>query len=140
MRFDAEVTALSAKMRSEKMTKTQVQDVKLPEAVMPSCPTRKLLKGQKALVTGAASGIGKSIAAALGQAGADVIVNYVTRSKGAQEVVDEVKKHGSKAIAFKADVSKEDQVKAMFQKMIEDFGTIDILVCNAGIHQFPVNI
>jgi glucose 1-dehydrogenase len=49
----------------------------LPKVVLPQCPAEKILRGQKALVTGANSGIGKAIAVALGQAGADVVVNYV---------------------------------------------------------------
>jgi glucose 1-dehydrogenase len=95
----------------------------------------KLLKGQKALVTGANSGIGLAVAVALGQAGADVVVNYVRGDEAAQEVVNTIKKNGTNAMAIMADVSKEDQVQAMFKKMIGEFGTIDILVNNAGLQQ-----
>ncbi|MGE0633677.1 MAG: SDR family oxidoreductase [Pseudobdellovibrionaceae bacterium] len=102
---------------------------------MPSRPCMKLLKGQKAMVTGANSGIGKAIAIQLGKEGADVVVNYVVGDEEAQEVVDEIKKSGSKAYAHKADVSKEDQVVAMFQKMYQEFGTIDIMVNNAGLQR-----
>jgi len=94
-----------------------------------------LLKGQKALVTGANSGIGKAVAIALGEAGADVVVNYVRGEEAANEVVDIIKAAGGKAITALADVSKEDQVQAMFKKMIDEFGTIDILVNNAGLQQ-----
>ena len=97
--------------------------------------TPKLLNGQRALVTGANSGIGKAVAIALGQAGADVVVNYVTGDAAAQEVVETAATHGGRAIAIKADVSQEDQVQAMFRKMIEEFGTIDILVNNAGLQR-----
>jgi len=102
---------------------------------MPTPDTLKILKGQKALVTGANSGIGKAVAIGLGHAGADVVVNYVTHPEAAQEVVQEIQKTGSKAYAHQTDVSKEDQVLGMFQKMIKDFGTIDILVSNAGLQR-----
>jgi glucose 1-dehydrogenase len=94
-----------------------------------------LLKGQKALVTGANSGIGRAVAIALGEAGADVVVNYVRGDEAAQEVVGLIQKTGSRAIAIQADVSKEDQVYAMFERMIKELGTIDILVNNAGLQQ-----
>lgn len=93
------------------------------------------LKGQSALVTGANSGIGKAVAIALGNEGANVVVNYVTKPEMAQEVVDEIKSSGGNAIALAADVSKEDQVQAMFQEMYKEFGTIDILVNNAGLQK-----
>jgi glucose 1-dehydrogenase len=85
---------------------------------LPTLPIPVLLKGQKALVTGANSGIGKAIAIALGAAGADVAVNYVDGE-----------------VAIKADVSSETEVQAMFQLMIQEFGTIDILVNNAGLQR-----
>lgn len=105
------------------------------EGVLPSCPIVKALKGQKALVSGANSGIGKAIAIALGHAGADVVVNYVTRPGEAQKVADEIQHCGARAYAYQADVSKEDQVEAMFADMFKRFGTIDILVNNAGIQK-----
>jgi glucose 1-dehydrogenase len=94
-----------------------------------------LLKGQKALVTGANSGIGKAVAIALGQAGADVVVNYVVGDAEAQDVVNTLQSAGVRALAIKADVSSEEQVQAMFQRMIAEFGTIDILVNNAGLQR-----
>jgi glucose 1-dehydrogenase len=107
-----------------------------PKPILPSKrPLPKLLSGQKALVTGANSGIGRAVAIALGQAGADVVVNYVRGDDAAKETVDTIKATGSKAIAVLADISKEDQVQAMFKKMMEEFGTIDILVNNAGLQQ-----
>jgi glucose 1-dehydrogenase len=107
-----------------------------PAAVMPSLEQQVVLKGQKALVTGASSGIGKQVAIALGHAGADVVVNYVTDPDKAEEAVQEIKRRcGINAMAIKADVSQEDQVQAMFQTMREEFGTIDILVNNAGLQQ-----
>ncbi len=111
------------------------QPEKLPEVVMPAPDPQKILKGQKALVTGANSGIGKAVAIGLGRAGADVVVNYVTHPEAAQEVVQEIQQAGSRAYAHQADVSKEDQVVGMFQKMIQELGTIDILVSNAGLQR-----
>jgi len=107
-----------------------------PKPILPpKRPIPTLLKGQKALVTGANSGIGKAVAIALGEAGADVVVNYVRGEEAANEVVETIKAGGSKAITALADVSKEDQVQAMFKKMYDEFGTIDILVNNAGLQQ-----
>lgn len=93
------------------------------------------LKGQSALVTGANSGIGKGVALALANDGANVVVNYVTHPEAAEAVVNQIKENGGNAIAIQADVSKEDQVQAMFQTMFQEFGTIDILVNNAGIQK-----
>jgi glucose 1-dehydrogenase len=106
-----------------------------PEVVMPSYNVIKVLKGQKAIVTGANSGIGKAVAIALGQAGADVVVNYFAGDDEAKAVSDEIKKFGVKSYAHKADVSKENEVIEMFQKMIKEFGTVDIMVSNAGIQR-----
>ena len=101
----------------------------------PPVAVHKLLTGQKALVTGANSGIGKGVAIALGQAGADVVVNYVDDDAAADAVVEEIRRSGAKAFAHKADVSSEDQVAAMFARMIGEFGTVDILVSNAGLQR-----
>src|SRR2546427_4071275 len=98
----------------------------LPEVVMPACAVQQVLRGQKALVTGANSGIGLGVALALGRAGADVVVNYVSGDETAQRVVEEIQQHDVRAYAHKADVSKEDRVQAMFQRMFDEFGTIDI--------------
>ena len=95
----------------------------------------KLLEGQKALVTGANSGIGKAVAIGLARAGAEVVVNYVTKEDAATEVVNEIKAEGGNAIALYADVSREDDVIAMFQKAIAAFGTLDICVSNAGLQR-----
>jgi len=95
----------------------------------------KVLVGQKALVTGANSGIGEAAAIALGQAGADVVVNYVAGEDRAQAVVDTIRRSGPEAYAYKADVSQEDQVEGMFRDMVERFGTVDILVNNAGLQR-----
>ncbi|MDX8380458.1 MAG: SDR family oxidoreductase [Gallionella sp.] len=107
----------------------------LLDVVIPHPPHRNLLHGQKALVTGASSGIGKSVAIYLAQEGAEVVVNYISGKEAAQEVVDEIKSKDGHAIAIKADVSKEDEVQAMFRQMFAEFGTIDILVNNAGLQK-----
>ncbi len=93
------------------------------------------LQGQAALVTGANSGIGRGVALALANDGAKVVVNYVAAPESAEEVVSEIKKNGGLAIALQGDVSREDEVKAMFELMVKEFGTIDILVANAGIQK-----
>ncbi len=98
-------------------------------------PLPKVLVGQKALVTGANSGIGRAVAIALGRAGADVVVNYVAGDEAAEEVAEEIKTSGSTAYAHKADVSQEAEVQSMFRTMNERFGTIDILVNNAGLQR-----
>lgn len=114
---------------------SKTTEEKLPGVTMPKVDVKNVLAGQKALVTGANSGIGKGVAIALAQAGADVVVNYVVGEDTAQQVVDEIKSHGVNAMAIKADVSREDQVQAMFKEMVAKFGTIDILVNNAGLQR-----
>ncbi len=98
-----------------------------------SCP--KLLVGQKALVTGANSGIGQAVAIGLARAGADVIVNYVANEAAARQVVETIEAAGVKGLAIKADVSQEAEVQAMFEQALAAFGTIDILVPNAGLQR-----
>jgi glucose 1-dehydrogenase len=107
----------------------------LDTPVLPKQAVPKLLKGQKALVTGANSGIGKAVAIALGEAGAEVVVNYVRGEDSAREVVENISEAGSNAIALQADVSQEAQVQQMFRAMFDEFGSIDILVNNAGLQQ-----
>jgi glucose 1-dehydrogenase len=103
-------------------------------ANQPTYAVAKPLSGQKALVTGGSSGIGQGIAVALGMAGADVVVNYRARREGALETVAKIERQGAKAFAHQCDVAKEDEVQAMFRRMFDQFGTIDILVNNSG-HQ-----
>jgi glucose 1-dehydrogenase len=95
----------------------------------------KPLQNQKALVTGGNSGIGEACALALGAAGADVVVNYVSHPHEAERVVKSIIAAGSRAIAFRANVSREDEVQAMFGGILKEFGTIDILVNNAGLQR-----
>ena len=95
--------------------------------------TEYSLKGQVALVTGGNSGIGEAIAIGLGNAGADVVINYVTRPEAAEAVAEKIRSFGSRSMIVKANVGVEEEVKSMFKKAIEEFGTIDILVNNAGL-------
>jgi len=97
--------------------------------------SEKKLSGQTALVTGANSGIGEGVAISLGEAGANVVVNYVANPDAANEIVEKIKSFGSNAVAIQADVSKEDQVISMFHQTVQQFGTLDILVNNAGLQR-----
>ena len=107
----------------------------LPQPVVPSLQALALLKGQTALVTGANSGIGRAIAISLGNAGANVVINYVTKPEDAEAVAEQVRSAGQRAMTFQADVGDEAQVQAMFAAAIGEFGTVDILVSNAGMER-----
>lgn len=100
-----------------------------------SVPQEMVLRGQKALVTGASSGIGAACARLLAVAGASVVVNFAHAEKQAKRIVDDIAAAGGEALAIKADVSKEDEVQAMFAEMLEAYGTIDVLVNNAGLQR-----
>ena len=91
-----------------------------------------MLRGQVALVTGAANGMGREIAKTLSQQGAEVLINDISEA-GASETVSIIEKLGGKARAAVADITKMDHVEGMVQKAIQDLGRIDILVNNAGI-------
>jgi glucose 1-dehydrogenase len=97
----------------------------------------KKLEGQIAIVTGASSGIGAGCAKELAKAGATVVVNYPVASakEMAQKVVDEIAANGGAAITYRADVSKEEDVKNMFADVVGQFGTVDILINNAGLQK-----
>ena len=118
-----------------KQSKDYFAEQGLPEAVQPSPAVVRSLVGQKALVTGANSGIGRAVALALGRAGAEVVVNYVSRPEEAQKVVADIETAGGRAFAFKADVSQEAEVQAMFARAVDTFGALDILVNNAGLQK-----
>lgn len=91
-----------------------------------------VLRGRKALVTGASRGIGRAIALAFAEEGADIAVNYNQASAAAQEVASEIEALGRQALLVQADVSQEAPVRAMVDEILEDFGRVDILVNNAG--------
>jgi glucose 1-dehydrogenase len=93
------------------------------------------LKGQAALVTGASSGIGQAIAIGMAREGAKVGINYSSSSDGARETLRQVEKDGGEGIIIQADVSDPESVEQMFDTFLDKFGTIDILVCNAGIQK-----
>jgi len=97
--------------------------------------SHKPLKGQKALVTGANSGIGEGVARHLAAAGASVVVNYVTNPDAAHAIVDDINANGGTAMAIAGDVSKEADVLEMYRQMFAVYGTIDILVNNAGLQR-----
>lgn len=86
-----------------------------------------------AIVTGASRGIGKSVAERLAEDGFAVVVNYAKSSGEAEQVVSTIKAQGGEAIAIKADVSDADQIEQLFARMLEQFGTVDVVVQNSGI-------
>jgi len=97
------------------------------------------LEGKVALVTGASRGIGRAVALKLAREGASVAVNYVNGTKEAENVANEIKAMGRRAITIKADVSNREQVKKMFGEVTRSLGSVDILVNNAGI-LIPTNL
>ena len=103
--------------------------------MVPTVAALTLLKGQTALVTGANSGIGRAIALSLGKAGANVMVNYVAKPEEAEAVAEEIRDGGRRAMTAHADVADEAQVEAMFAAAVREFGTVDILVSNAGMER-----
>ena len=90
------------------------------------------LTGQVALITGASSGIGQATAEAMAREGARVAVNYLKNQKGAEETVEAIRKAGGEAVAIRADVTRQDEVRALVAEVRKQFGHIDILVNNAG--------
>jgi 3-oxoacyl-[acyl-carrier protein] reductase len=94
------------------------------------------LAGKVAVVTGASKGIGAGIAKGLGAAGAAVVVNYASGKAGADQVVAEITGKGGKAIAVQGDVSKAADVQRLVAETKRAFGSLDVLVNNAGVYQF----
>ncbi|MFQ5461750.1 MAG: 3-oxoacyl-[acyl-carrier-protein] reductase [Phycisphaerae bacterium] len=93
------------------------------------------LEGKVSLVSGSSRGIGKAIAFMLAEAGSDIVVNYISNADAAEAVVEKIKGMGRRAVAYQADVSNRDQTHAMIEQAWKDFGTIQILVNNAGINR-----
>jgi 3-oxoacyl-[acyl-carrier protein] reductase len=96
----------------------------------------KKLAGRVAVVTGASKGIGAEIARQLADEGAAVVVNYASSQEGAERVVAEITGRGGRAVAVRADVAKEADIKRLFAETKKAFGRLDILVNNAGIYEF----
>lgn len=94
------------------------------------------LKGKVAVVTGASKGIGAAIARELAAEGAAVVVNYAASKDGADRVVADIVGQGGKAIAIRANVAKEEEIRHLFAETREKFGRLDILVNNAGVYEF----
>lgn len=96
-----------------------------------------LLQDQVAIITGASSGIGAGVAKSLASAGASVVVNYPAPSckEAAEAVLSEIASSGGRGITYMCDVSKEAEVLAMFADTIKGFGTVDILINNAGLQR-----
>ena len=118
------------------MTNIDNPELRTPAAeVAPQFPYHPTITGQPALVTGANSGIGKAVALGLAKAGADVIVNYVTDPASADDVCHEIVAMGRRAIAIQADVSVEADVQSMFAQAVKEFGTLHIVVSNAGLQR-----
>jgi len=105
------------------------------EGPVPGGSVPELLVGQRALVTGASSGIGRCIALAYARAGADVAVNHSSSEEAAHEVADAIAEMGCDQIVHQADVSDVEEVRKMFDRVCDAFGSIDILVNNAGIQK-----
>lgn len=98
-------------------------------------PYPQSLIGHKALVTGASSGIGRATALGLARAGADIVINYIGNSAAADEVAHEISTYGRRAIAVRADVSKEDEIDDMFATAVKELGTLHAVVSNAGLQR-----
>jgi len=96
----------------------------------------KKLEGKVAVVTGGSKGIGASIAKALADEGASVVVNYASSRRDAERVVAEIERHGGAAIAVQADVSRQADIERLFSETQKAFGRLDILVNNAGVYEF----
>ncbi|MFS8030063.1 putative 3-oxoacyl-[acyl-carrier-protein] reductase [Helianthus anomalus] len=98
-----------------------------------SVDTTQKVEAPVVIVTGASRGIGKAVALALGKAGCKVLVNYARSSKEAEEVCKEIQASGGDALTFGGDVSKEEEVASMIKTAVDAWGTVDVLVNNAGI-------
>jgi glucose 1-dehydrogenase len=104
-------------------------------AIRSHSETHRPLRDQRALVTGATSGIGRGVAVALARAGATVVINHRGHDDDSAAVIAEIERYGGRAIALTADVSKEAEVERMFADAVKQLGSLDILVNNAGLQR-----
>lgn len=128
------------KGRAAKMSPAATADVSSDHTTNASSPavdapldSTRPLAGKVAVITGAGRGIGAGIAIELGRRGASVVVNYGSSAKAAESVVADLAKLGSKSVAIQADISDPKSVEALFDKALEKFGRIDIVVSNSGM-------
>ena len=117
------------------MNTTTVSSPDSSSSPAPAAAPAPVLRGQPALVTGASSGIGRAVSLALARAGADVVVNYAHDHEGAAAAVADIEACGRRAFAVQADVSREEEVEAMFARAVETFGTLHVVMCNAGLQK-----
>ena len=97
--------------------------------------SNKHLTGQRCLVTGASSGIGRAVACAFAEAGATVTVNYLSNREEAERIIADVEQRGGTALAVQADISKPDDCKMLFTSMEREFGGVDVVFANAGVQR-----
>lgn len=97
--------------------------------------TLRSLEGHVAIITGASSGIGSAVAQAMSHAGAAVVVNYNANSEAADQTVERLTQAGAQALAVQADVSKEADVRRLFDEATRAFGRVDVLVANSGVQK-----
>jgi glucose 1-dehydrogenase len=97
--------------------------------------TNQPLAGQRALVTGASSGIGRAIACTFAEAGASVVVNYRSSREEAEQVASHIQQRGGKAIAVQADIAEPEGCEKLFGATERELGGIDVLVANAGLQR-----
>ena len=95
----------------------------------------KRLQGQTAIVTGASSGLGQGIAIEMGKEGANVCINYHSDEAGGNKTLKAIEEAGGQGFVIQADVSKPEDVAKMFEQTIDRYGTVDILMNNAGIQK-----
>ncbi len=106
-----------------------------PEAAITK-PGDKMLKGQTALITGAGTGIGRSIALRLARSGVDLVINYSRSEREALATQREAEALGARTLLYRADVADDSEVQAMVSETLATFGRLDILVNNAGVTNF----
>ncbi|MBC8262798.1 MAG: 3-oxoacyl-ACP reductase FabG [Anaerolineales bacterium] len=98
-----------------------------------------MMQGKVAIITGASGGIGQVLAAELGEAGASIVVHYLTNEEAASRLVSKIREDGGKAMKSRADVTNSSEVESMVHRALDTFGRIDILVNNAGINRDAIS-